>query len=657
MTRRIDNYRRNSARGPRPSASPSHRATRESFGPSATGLFTVHPRGFGFVALDGEDDVFVPASVLRGRHLHAGDTVSVRYNEDNRAAYAITLLSCSRSRVFGTVEQASGTWRLRLDPWVGADPLIVKSSQAAAAGLTVGDGVLVTLGSGEVEGFGPHRRPRAQHRRALERFSLAELDTDVAVPDDPHSVPASRRADLRDVVTFTIDGPESRDLDDAISVEARGDVLRLSVHIADVAAAVPEGSPADRRARRLATSVYLPGLSVPMFPPALSYDACSLLEGRDRRALSVSYDVHPDGRVDAVELAHTLIRSDAQLTYVEVAEHLSGTTPLERPAALVESIELVHEATGRLAVARRARGGLLDARPVPGHEIAVRDDQVVLVEPDGADVAHDLIEEAMVAANEAVATWLIERSLPGIYRVHTGPGEEARAALVALAESYGVTARLDGGLTPQALAQLEESLSHVHPTPPLWQVVMSNMDRAVYQVAPDMHFGLASEAYVHFTSPIRRYADLTVHRIITAHLLARPLPDVADLNELCGEINAGSSLAARAETASRSLLWASYFLSSARHHRSLPAQVVKVAQKGIVVALADYDASGWILARDLDSSGVFLDEHGLTLEGNSSGTWRLGDSVMVDLIDIDDEAGQLSFRRASAVPASTSRGR
>jgi ribonuclease R len=542
--------------------------------------------------------------------------------------------------VFGTLTRFGPAVKVVPDPWVGADQITVKPSVIAASGLHPGEGVVVALTPGrEITGYGSATKPTALRQRALERFQLAELDTAVPIPTPDNTI---ERQDLTSLFTFTIDGPDSRDLDDAISVVRRGDDLVLYVHIADVASAVPLGSPADLRARALATSVYLPGYSLPMFPPELSYDECSLLPDVVRRTITVEYAVTPDDLVTQVKVYHSLIRSNARLTYEQVARALEGAAPLD--PSTQAAIELTNEATTRLGVARAARGGLVSDRFEPIFDLSTKNDQITAVPADDAPVAHDLIEEAMVAANEAVGSWLREKGLEGVYRVHPAPGPDVIAAIEALALALGIPVTPGPELTPHSLALVDAQLrTHPDPVAPLWAVVSAHLERAYYQPAPGHHFGLASEVYVHFTSPIRRYADLTVHRIISAHLTGTTYED--DLEGLCAAINAAASLAARAESAARNLLWACFLraLPDAKR-RNLNARIVKISEKGVVVALNEYGASGWILARDLDPAGVIVDEHCLSATGIRAGKWELGQAVAVNVGDIDVQSGLVSFR-------------
>jgi ribonuclease R len=599
----------------------------------------VHPRGFGFVTIPDEEDVFVPAHILAPAYLYADDLVRVSFYGDRRTASGVTLLKRTRTRVFATIARHGNLFKAVPDPWVGATPISLKTSAVTTANLHPGAGVLVDLSAQyTLTGYGPAARPRALRQRALERFSRAQLDTQVPVETVPDLPP---RTDLTGLLTFTIDGPSSRDLDDAISVMCRGPNIALYVHIADVASAVPLGSLVDERARALATSIYLPGYSLPMFPPELSYDQCSLLPGLTRRCLTIEYVVSPDGEIVSTDLYHSLILSNTRLSYEEAARALDGTTLLA--SGLQVALELTHEATTALGCARARRGGLATERTEATYDLVVDGDSLSLASSDNAAVAHALIEEAMVAANEAVANWLRDRHLPGVFRTHPTPGPAASAAVEFFAKNLGITVDPDTELTPKVLALLETQLDELpEPTIPLWSVISPHLERAIYQPTPDTHFGLASSAYVHFTSPIRRYADLTVHRIITASLTGTSYDE--DLTALCEHINKAAGYAARTEIAARALLWAAYLQSlPAGAKKSMKARIVKIADKGIVVALNEYGASGWILSRALDRGGIVADEHFHRTVGASGTTWALNDPITVAIDEIDTDSGIITF--------------
>jgi ribonuclease R len=609
--------------------------------PALEGIFSVHPRGFGFVAVPGTDDVFVPAPIVRGKNLYTGDVVRVRYNEERRAAYDIEALERRRDRVFGTLRLDRGTQRFIVDPWVGADSLVLRPAAVSQANLREGDGAVVLLNAERtVTSYGPASLPPALRQRALERFSRSQLGTEVPIPT---ALPEPPRRDLTDLVTFTIDGPSSRDLDDAISVVQEGENYRLYVHIADVATAVPLGSPADLRARALATSTYLPGYSLPMFPPALSYDECSLLEGVTRRTLTVEYVVTSSGSVTDVQVYHARIKSNARLTYDEAAAEIAGASALSGPVH--DALLATHQATLHLGAARAKKGGLSESQPSPV-ELLVTDTHIAVSPPDTAQVAHDLIEEAMVAANEAVASWLVREGVPGIYRTHPQPGDDVVLAIEALAAAAGIKVTVGGPLTPRTLARISAELkAHPGPNLPLAEVVQAHLERATYQTTPGLHYGLASDAYVHFTSPIRRYADLTVHRSIYAHLTGGSYTE--DFSALCELINDASGIAARTENACRSLFWATLLRNLPKNAKTnMSARIVKIADKGIVVALDEYGASGWILARELDYSGVTVNQHGLFLITDEGIKYSLAQSVRVRVVESDVESGLVTFALA-----------
>jgi ribonuclease R len=626
-----------------------HRAPRPADGASRTetlrGTVSLNPRGFGFVtAVDPErPDVFIPPPLLMAAACIDADLVDVEYSVagDKTTAQSINLVKRSRTRVVGIVVDGY----LQPDPFVAKAPIhIIAPCPAQRVAALV---ELLPAGNARIlEEFGHPASPAAVYARALERSRVAESAAKFPHPEiSPELKSAATRVDLTDLLTFTIDGPESRDLDDALSIEplANGD-QRLYVHIADVACAVPEGSPMDQRARELATSVYLPSFSIPMIDPALSYGTCSLLEDQVRNALTITMDVDRTGKIVDTEIFESVIRSDARLTYEQVATFLDGTVTAVTPN-VAEALTSVHDVTSRLGVVRARRGGLGSAESERQSDIAVVNGQIATVAPDGAQVAHDLIEEAMVAANESVAQWLTARGLPGVFRTHAGPAEAASSALTAFARTFGIEVTLPDVLTPRDLSDLENLfVDSGHADVEVFNVLADHLARATYTPVVGEHFGLASDGYVHFTSPIRRYADLTVHRIIKYHL-AGATYDAAQLLTLCEEINAGAGRAARAESVARSLFFA-ILVQRNKRDTIYPAKVSRVSRRGVFVRLQDMGASGWISARDISESSVRVDDDAITLTAGRD-VFTVGQAINVRVHRTDLEAGSIEFIQAS----------
>lgn len=615
------------------------------------GVVSLNPRGFGFVTpYDTEQpDVFISPPLARQSVCLDADVVDVTYlAEGERAtAQSITLVERPRTRVVGVAVAGE----LQVDPFVAAAaiPLLRPHPEQRVAVLAE----LTAQGNARVvRELGHPASPAAVYAQALERSRVAEVvarfanDVATSAPTD-----RARRVDFTDLVTFTIDGPESRDLDDAISVEptpAGG--WRLYVHIADVASAVPVGSPVDQRAAALATSVYLPGYSIPMIDPTLAYGACSLLEGEERRTLSAVLGVARDGAITAVEVVESRIRSDARLTYTQAAAVLRHGSASGVSTEIARAVRLAGSVANALAGPRAARAGLRSNEAERRADLVVTENAIELAPDDDAAEAHALIEELMVAANEAVAAWLAEHGLPGVFRTHAAPVSAGAAALRAFALTRGLTVDLDDELSPHALSAFELTLSEAgHRDVAVFEVLADYLPRAEYASRVGDHYGLASSGYVHFTSPIRRYADLSVHRIIKAYLAGEPTP-TGNLDALCAAINEGASRAARAEAVARSLFF-TLLISRRGKTTTYPARVSRVSPRGVFVRLDEFAASGWISARDLTKGAVSVDEAAVTLRAGRD-TYVIGQSLRVRPSAINLAAGIVEFALASTPPRS-----
>ena len=338
--------------------------------------------------------------------------------------------------------------------------------------------------------------------------------------------PVQGRADRRGLLTFTIDPATARDFDDAISVDGE----RVHVHIADVSAFVSAGGQVDEEAEERATSVYLPGRVDPMLPPNLADGACSLVPGEDRLAVTVTL-----GPGDSASFERSIIRSDHRLTYEQADAILAGA---EAPAGLAAALRAASAVAERLDADRQARGSLVIDAPEPVFRID--GGEVIAAELERATPAHRLIEQLMVRANERVAERLWEAREPAIYRVHEAPAPDALEALVERLEELevptppmpahpsGAAAGRYAGLLSAAVTRFAATSGRGQTLPSL---VLRALERARYEATNLGHSGLASTAYCHFTSPIRRYPDLVCHRALL-HRLGEPGGAGGDLAEL-----------------------------------------------------------------------------------------------------------------------------
>ena len=497
----------------------------------------------------------------------------------------------------------------------------------------------------------------------------AVAEADVAQLDEVGALAEGYR-DLRERLVFTIDPADARDFDDALSLEpaddflGRGAVWRLGVHIADVSHYVPWNSSLDLDARRRATSVYLVDRVIPMLPEKLSNGLCSLNPGEVRRCMTC--DVYLDSEWDIVgyDLYPALMRSRARLTYDQALSMLgegddaSGAVA-EGTADSLEGLECdLAELISRLrslsafakarTAKRRAAGGLDFEFP----EARVRLD--AQGKPMGVDLrfkndATSLVEESMIMANEVVATHLREREFPALYRVHEKPSPDSLAALVPVLQEFSWFGRIsperlvagDPHTVQRVLAESEGRLE----ANLVSSLVLRAMKRACYKPVCEGHYGLASSAYAHFTSPIRRYPDLVVHRMLRAQLTRRPQKfdqEVAALPWIAEHSSDMERVAEKAARQSQELKLIEYM--AAFTGQAFDAQVSGVATYGMYVRLEN-TAEGIVPAKSLGSEYFAFDPVKYMLVGQDSGEfYRLGQRVRVVLVSADARTGKLEFK-------------
>lgn len=485
----------------------------------------------------------------------------------------------------------------------------------------------------------------------------------------------------RDEVCITIDDPDARDLDDALAATwdgAADSPVEVAVHIADAAAGVGRGSAADEYARTVATSAYFTvGDNAPMLDPALSEGALSLLPDEDRSAISVRFTVHPDGRVADVQMEFCWIMSHARLSYGAVEAWFDGD-PIEvgnqaGPAApqAREVLTAVAEAARRLGVQRDGRDTMESLFEPVEVDPAVVDGKLTAVAAEPHAEAYRLVERLMVAANESVAGWLVEHDVPALYRAHKGLDPDRADRIRAAAQHVGASlpalgvvesapegdddvapptvvggdADLVIGQVLAEVARLEAEGRHADRDMLVAAVTGATM-RATYDPDPAHHRGLAAAAYTHFTSPIRRYADLVVHRQIRAALADQPPPYSAeDLAALAVWLDARGGAFSFAQARERGDLW-SLLLDRGYLDGAEEAIVTGLNNAGLKIRLPRLGLNGFVqAARALglpprERANLTVDEHGLT---TTSGPWRLGSRVKVRYVTLDD-TGRPVFR-------------
>jgi len=602
----------------------------------------------------------------------AGDRVLLQPGEGERSGEILDVLEGRREHWIGIFERR-GRGGL-VTPWRENVPWQIAIAPRETNGARAGDAVVVEplprakpartrgrdraaaseRGEGRVvEVLGPPGTPEADFRALVWRRRLP-----VEFPEDVRAqvakiAPGLRpqdlagRLDLRDAVFLTIDPATARDHDDAVCVEpgAHGG-WRLSVAIADVSHYVASGSPLDREALRRGNSVYFPDRAIPMLPETLSGDLCSLREGVDRLVMVVELDVDPDGNVTLRRLAEGVIRSRARLVYDDAARVMEGGGPAPALAAEVAQALRRLRQVAEALLARRNAAGSIDF-DLPTAEILLGDDSrpVDIVEAPRS-IAHRAIEESMLAANRAVAEALDAARVPAIHRNHEPPLPEDLESLRELFDGLGLAP--PGGSGELAPGEIARALRRVAGRPEerlVHQLTLRSMRQARYEVEVRGHFALGFRHYAHFTSPIRRYADLSVHRGVKTLLgRAGPAPDRARLRAAAARLSWRERVAMEAE---REMVEIKKCVFLAAHVGEIHEGVVSgVARHGLYVTLAEWFVEGLVHVSRLP--GFFeLDENAHALVSRSSRRrLRLGDRVTVRIDAADPVRGRIDFRLA-----------
>lgn len=489
----------------------------------------------------------------------------------------------------------------------------------------------------------------ARHRLETS-FSQASIDqAESSRVDSDNAIGAGYR-DLRERCIFTIDPPDARDFDDALSIDEHDGLLRLGVHIADVSHYVPWGSSIDLDARRRATSVYLVDRVIPMLPEELSADICSLKPGEPRRAMTADLYLDAQGDLKRCEFYPSLIESKARLTYDEAQSSLDGNAVDRIDSELAERLSRLHGVAVQLADKRRLAGGMdfdtteakvkLDEHDAP-LEIVLRK----------RTAATEMIEEAMILANNAVASRLCERGFPSLYRVHEPPSHESLAELVPVLQEFDYfkdvsSASFSAGSTRAIQAVLKRAAGRPE-AELVTTLVLRSMKRAEYRSECAGHFGLASDAYTHFTSPIRRYPDLVVHRMLKAQLFGKSGTFEQQVHSLPWIAKHSSEMERIAEAASRESQEYKIIEYLKRDiGASFTAVISGIASYGFFVRLEN-TAEGLVPMKELGEEYFALDAKRHLLVGQSSGAvYRLGQRVRVVLEGAYPQERRLDFRLA-----------
>lgn len=642
-------------------------------GIQAEGTFIGHPKGFGFVEIEGQDeDIFIPESDT-GTAMHQ-DKVRIIIRNDKKEGkrqegIVVKVLERGMPEIVGTYQlNRDFGFVISDNPKFSKDIFIPRKE---AAGIKNGDKVIVVItdyGSGNKnpegkikENLGNIRTPGTDILAIVKSFGIpSEFPEKVMkqaqrVPDHVLDADRDGRLDLRHLQTVTIDGEDAKDLDDAISLTKEGDIYHLGVHIADVSNYVQYNSALDREALKRGTSVYLADRVVPMLPERLSNGICSLNQGEDRLALSCLMDINEKGKVVSHQIAETVINVNERMCYTDVKNILEDTDEeaKKRYEALIPMFFMMKELSGILRNSRHHRGSI-DFDFPESKIILNAAGKAIDVKPYEANVATKIIEDFMLMANETVAQEYCTEEIPFVYRTHDNPDPEKVESLLTLLHNQGVKIqKAKEEITPKEIQQIIESIEGLPNEAMISRLVLRSMKQAKYTTECSGHFGLAAKYYCHFTSPIRRYPDLQIHRIIKDNLRGRLMREgrTEHYAEILDEVARQSSVCERradeAERESDKLKKAEYM--SYHLGEEFEGIISGVTGWGLYVELPN-TVEGLVHVNTLRDDYYVFDQESYELRGEmTKKVYKLGDKVRVRVAEADKMLKTVDFELVSDI--------
>ena len=642
-------------------------------GIQAEGTFIGHPKGFGFVEIEGqEEDIFIPESDT-GTAMHQ-DKVRIIIRDGQKEGkrkegVVVKVLERGMPEIVGTYQlNRDFGFVISDNPKFSKDIFIPRKE---AAGIKNGDKVIAVItdyGSknknpeGKIkENLGNIRTPGTDILAIVKSFGIpSEFPEKVMkqaqrVPDHVLDADRDGRLDLRHLQTVTIDGEDAKDLDDAISLTKEGDIYHLGVHIADVSNYVQYNSALDKEALKRGTSVYLADRVVPMLPERLSNGICSLNQGEDRLALSCLMDINEKGKVVSHQIAETVINVNERMCYTDVKNILEDTDEdaKKRYEELIPMFFMMKELSGILRNSRHHRGSI-DFDFPESKIILNAAGKAIDVKPYEANVATKIIEDFMLMANETVAQEYCTEEIPFVYRTHDNPDPEKVESLLTLLHNQGVKIqKAKEEITPKEIQQIIESIEGLPNEAMISRLVLRSMKQAKYTTECSGHFGLAVKYYCHFTSPIRRYPDLQIHRIIKDNLRGRLMREgrTEHYAEILDEVARQSSVCERradeAERESDKLKKAEYM--SYHLGEEFEGIISGVTGWGLYVELPN-TVEGLVHVNTLRDDYYIFDQETYELRGEmTKKVYKLGDKVRVRVADADKMLKTVDFELVSNV--------
>jgi ribonuclease R len=643
-----------------------------------TGYLELHKEGYGFVISEkpGEKDIFIPARATLGAM--DNDRVVARIeNPAKRDGRIIRILERSHTRVVGTFE--ASTTGLYVRPKNKSAPFDFSVAPKDRCKAGNGDNVIAEIVSYPTDARQPTARiikilkkpghPKDEIEGIIEEFNLQRKfphtifeearDLYSEIPAGPPLAPFyptprgeakgsregihMKRKDLRLLPTVTIDGERAKDFDDAVSVQKKDNRYRLWVHIADVGHFVGWNTAIDLEARKRGTSVYFPDRVIPMLPKELSEDLCSLRPKVERLAFTVELEFDKNGKRLGSSLYPSIIVSNERMTYTSVRKILIDLDPREREKYndLLHNFEIMAELCNILKEKRIRRGSLDFDLPEPEVLLDMQGRPEAIVKAE-RNFAHMIIEEFMIAANETVAEYLESHEVPGLYRIHEEPEAMKIQEMMKVINALEIM-KHRRAIKARNLSDLIKQVRDLPQGEFINLIILRSMKQARYSVLNVGHFGLASKCYTHFTSPIRRYPDLVIHRI-TREVMSKKYPDskrIQELEEILPDIAFHSSRMERqSDDAERAVLNAMrvWFMKD-KTGEELEGTVVSVTPHGLKILLKDYYVEGFLHISYMTDDFYRYNEKNMSLYGtHGKKRFSLGKelTVRIDRVDLEE---------------------
>lgn len=636
-----------------------------------TGVFIGHPRGYGFVELEDrdQDDIYIPENNVNGA-FHQDKVeiqISGSVNGKRREGQVLRVLERGITEVVGTFEKSRHYGFVVPDNAKMQQDIFIPQEH----GMNAQDGDKVVV---QITSYGSRNKsPEGRIKEVLGKSTDPGIDV-LSVARSyglPMEFPArvlqqagrilpilqdgdfSGRKDLRHLMCVTIDGEDAKDLDDAITLAKTEDGYELGVHIADVTNYVQENSALDREALKRGTSVYLVDRVIPMLPKELSNGICSLNQGEDRLALSCLMSLNEKGKLKNHEIAETVIRVDRRMTYTAVQQILEGDK--EQQEAYQEFVPMFFcmEELSKLLRARREKRGSIDFDFPESKVLLDEAGHPVAVKPYEHNTATKIIEDFMLLANETVASEYHDRELPFVYRIHEEPDADRMEGVLAFLRANQIPVqKAKHTVSPKEVQKILQSIDGMPLEPMVSRLLLRSMKQACYSMEDAGHFGLAAEHYCHFTSPIRRYPDLQIHRIIKDVIRGRMGQERTHHYELLLDDVASKSsmLERRAEEVEREtvkLKKAEYM--SSHIGETFEGVISGVTGWGIYVELGN-TIEGLVSMNSMWDDYYIYDEAAHQLVGEASKKiYRLGQAVRVIVEDADVVTKTVDFRLAEGM--------